>query len=365
MQIDPLKISDLYMQSNFILEAYKEFGGKGEKCIGIVVDCVRNVFRTVPPEQVSSQILIKKCISDSDSLVEERGNPLGLERLTSDLIDRFKRQENVLITIMPDGLFSVNGSSEMFRPENHSIDSIVYYYFNTQEGFFVGESYISIKKPNAYLVSIFAQPTYSSVETALDRYSDEVAPDCTCKILEDVWLEGKDGKRLIFSNKPESIMRNSLDQYLSTVLEEARVKAEQATDDSKPVDLRVDWYGSRAVVLIEVKWIGKSVSKSKSEKQSYTSHNDSRVLKGADQVIDYVKREKSTLGEKTVKGYLVTFDGRRANLKSEKDELSPEDAWYYLDKDISLPNEIENNDDFGGHKRVFLNPRVSRTVGDK
>lgn len=365
MQIDPLKISELYMQSNFILAAYKEFGSKGEKCIGVVVDCVRNVFRAIPPEQINSQVLIRKRINDSDSVMEERGSPFGIDRLRNDLIERFKRNENVLVTITLDGLFLVDSSSEKIQPKDYSTDSIVYHYFHMQEGFFVGESYIPIKKPNEYLVSLFAQPTYSSVETALDRYSDSVAPDCTCKILEDVWLGGKDGKRLILSNKPESIMRNSLDQYLSTVLEQATVKAEQATDESKPVDLRVDWYGSRAVVLIEVKWIGKSVSKSKGIKQNYTNHTASRALEGAYQVIDYVKREKSTLGEKIVKGYLVTFDGRRANLKSEKDELSREDAWHYLDKDISLSSEIESNDDFGGHKRVFLNPRASRTVSNK
>lgn len=51
---------------------------------------------------------------------------------------------------------------------------------------------------------------------------------------------GVDGPRLVLVNRPESIMRDSLIQALQLVLRDANARPEHNTDETKPVDVRVE-----------------------------------------------------------------------------------------------------------------------------
>jgi hypothetical protein len=57
----------------------------------------------------------------------------------------------------------------------------------------------------------------------------------------DVWEDGVDGPRLVLVNRPESIRRDSLVQALRLLLRDANARPEHNTDETEPVDIRVDW----------------------------------------------------------------------------------------------------------------------------
>ena len=56
-------------------------------------------------------------------------------------------------------------------------------------------------------------------------------------------------------------MRDSLVHALQLVLRDTSVRPEQNTDETKPVDIRVEWFASGASALIEIKWLGRSTAK--------------------------------------------------------------------------------------------------------
>ena len=92
------------------------------------------------------------------------------------------------------------------------------------------------------------------------------------------------------------------------------VRQEHNTDETRPVDLVVDWFGVKLRALIEIKWMGKSLTMD-SDGTRFTTYGEARAQEGAGQLADYLAREQSTDPNVRLRGYLgglYTFlDGRR------------------------------------------------------
>ncbi len=147
--------------------------------------------------------------------------------------------------------------------------------------------------------SIFAYPVYKELDEALNIYDKTLAHNSTCGILKQIW---RDETKKDFCEKPEHFMRDSLWQYLRSVLRNHTVKREQIVDDSHPVDIKVTWPIINNVALIEIKWLGNSGT---------TKYRDARANSGAKQLIDYLSSCYEEEPYKNFIGYLAVFDGRR------------------------------------------------------
>jgi hypothetical protein len=211
------------------------------------------------------------------------------------------------------------------------------------------------------LASVFCNPTLDSLSAALDRYAD-FARETSCHILATTWEGGADGPRLVLVNKPEAIMRRSLAQALNLMLRDANVRPEQNTDESKPVDIRVEWFASGASALIEIKWLGRSTAKSRisTDHVTYTEYDEPRARSGARQLADYMDRQIRNSNATAPRGYLVVFDARRKNVAGFNDPLTQSDAMFYENTVIAYdPDYAAIRPDFDNPVRFYLKPRRS------
>jgi hypothetical protein len=219
---------------------------------------------------------------------------------------------------------------------------------------------VIVPKLSPLMRSNFATPTLSSLEDALTRYARELARETQCYILADAWEGGVDGPRLVLSNKPEATMRKSLVQALRYMTRDSNVRPEQNTDESKPVDIRIEWFGSGASALIEIKWLGKSIAAAAtvSTPATYTEYHASRARDGAKQLADYLDRQVRHSTATTPRGYLVVFDARRKNVSGPLDRLKQEDAMHFSARDIDYnPDYAATRHDYAEPYRFFMNPR--------
>ena len=359
MRFNPDSVSKL-VEDAYVLKVRQAFGSDGSSSLSMLLDTVKLLYRDIAPEGISASLTMVSRVTGVDTPEVE-----GLE-LLADLRQIAERMSgtsrHVLVTIESNGRFGFNATTEICDVAIFSGHAVVYRFQHRGDRIIAGDHDEFVPKVSPVQCSMFAVPTLSGLEDALRHYAS-VARETRCRILDKVWAGGGDGPRLVLVNKPERIMRDSLEQALSTLLHgDANVRPEQNTDESKPVDLRIDWYGSRASALVEIKWLGRAIAKQRSEgkKESYTEYRNSRARDGAVQLADYLDREKRRSTDTTLKGYLVVFDARRKNVAGPEDRLSKQDAMHFEEREIDYDPKLEDSrDDFAAPQRFFMAPRES------
>jgi len=271
-----------------------------------------------------------------------------------------------VIEKVKDGSFRQICLKDDFDLKTLAQTCLVYRYESETERIMAKEFNDFIPKLSSVMKSNFAKPTLASLEDALERYGLQMALHSKCKILAAIWEDGVDGSRLILVNRPEKFMRDSLVQALSCLLTtDATVRPEHNTDETKPVDIRVDWFSSKAAAIIEIKWLGKSLAKSRSNTGSanptYTEYGLARAQDGASQLADYLDRDvRHANSTNSTQGYLVIFDARRKHAKTPNEALSKKDALHFANANIDYePDYAKNRSDFAPPYRFFLTPRES------
>jgi hypothetical protein len=115
------------------------------------------------------------------------------------------------------------------------------------------------------------------------------------------------------------------------------IDREHNLDASKPVDVFVNWKSSNRRALIEIKWLGESLSSDGSKIS--TSYTNSRATDGAVQIKEYLDLSERDAPNYIVKGYLVVIDGRRKNVTIDTVEISEADGLHYQDKELQFDDE--------------------------
>ncbi|KUJ71541.1 hypothetical protein [Thiomicrospira sp. WB1] len=190
--------------------------------------------------------------------------------------------------------------------------------------------------------SCFTNLDFEFLRCQLKAYKDESARKSTCMLLNDAWHNPKDRKE--FKSRPEHYMRDSLTQFLKNVFtRRAVVHPEQNVDDSHPVDIKVTFKNTNRTAILEVKWLGDSISNSGKK----IKYRDARAKEGAKQLNDYLDKISSHEPQNETRGYLIVFDARR------KDE----DLFFYQNKEIEYdPKYDEIRPDFDEPLRFFIEP---------
>ena len=123
--------------------------------------------------------------------------------------------------------------------------------------------------------------------------------------------------------------------------------------------LRPFWRRVAEVGLIEIKWLGKSLTRD-SDGTQFTKYGDVRAQEGAEQLVDYLDRERSTDPDVGLRGYLAVFDGRRLKVVDPAAPITANNACHFRNTNVVLTrNYSGERKDIAPLIRYFLEPRAS------
>lgn len=258
-------------------------------------------------------------------------------------------QAPATIELLPDGAFALIQSSAP-KPDKLAQSAVVYEYRKQTEVFYAKTDVVVVPKVVQGISSMFAIPTFTELSTALHEYGTKNVRYSSCPVFRKVW---SDKCRLFFRPKPEAIMRESLYNFLRIVLRGAEVRQEQNVDETHPVDIKVTWWASTKLALIEIKWLGRCHQGTKLG----TSYSAVRARDGAAQLVGYLDKNKPHSPEHTTRGYLVVVDGRRAKLTVKTKGLPATHAMKYANVEIEYdPKYHTIRTDFEEPVRWFAEP---------
>ena len=344
-------------------DAREFFGEGGSSGLETLLNSIREFFRVIPPDQVTTKWVFIYRMGDDDVDIsslgtEEESTTVSVESLSGHR-RRIEDASVVLIIVRDDGRYELVAPTTLPSLEMLSQRSLVFVNDEGVDRFIIGGRSKTIPSLATGAASNFAVATVADLEEALERYRRDAA-EVSCPILAHVWVGGRNGHRLVFQNSPEATMRRSLERFLNTRIRgDVSVRSEHNTDETRPVDLIVNWFGSKLRALIEIKWIGDSLARD-SDGTQFTSYRDARVQEGAEQLVDYIDREQSTDSTAVLRGYLVVFDGRRRNVGDAMTPIAAEDAVYYRARRVVLSRDYSDERvDIAPLIRYFLEPRAS------
>jgi hypothetical protein len=349
----------------YLPHATDAFGDAGARSIVLLLDAVKLMFMRCPPESIvgTVTVLVGMSATPNSPVLGAFGvptTPAGFEQIGL-LLARAPPGHHCFLEMMPDGTYRYLQSATDIDITAIAADALVYRYHDGVDRILAKGYDDYVVKVSPLALSNFAHPTLKNLEDALEYYSRYIL-ETRCRILADVWEGGVDGPRLVLKNKPEALMRDSLVQALQFLLRDANARPEHNTDETKPVDVRVEWFGSGASAMIEVKWLGRStaVSRNAASGPTYTEYGPRRAQEGADQLADYLDREARHTSSTTTRGYLAIFDARRKDVKGPADALTSANALHFLNDDLIYnPDHSMSRSDFATPIRFFLNPRKS------
>ena len=347
----------------FRTDALRTFGQPGVASLDRFINCVREFFRVVPPDGLSTTFVFLYPVVGN-------GDPLkGMQRICDSPVRRaglpgFRRRiesaTTVVVATGPEEQYDLATPLAPLPLLAWSETALVFW--NNEEGidrFVIGGRERRMPQLAIGARSNYAAATIGDLEEALETYRHE-AVQVSCPILEKVWVGGRGGPRLVFENKPEATMRRSLERFLQTRMRgDVSVRAEHNTDETRPVDVAVNWFGAKLRALIEIKWLGDSLRIGATGKP-FTSYAAGRVASGADQLADYLDREASSDSQVSLRGYMAVFDGRRRHVVSPTAPITAADALYFRVKDVALAAKHESGQTgIAALVRYFLEPRKS------
>ncbi|WP_428481225.1 hypothetical protein [Pyruvatibacter mobilis] len=349
----------------YLPHASDAFGDKGRSAITTLLDAVKLIYQRCPPEGLRGMLTVAIGMNTTPTtpMIRTWGEPIlfQLYDQVGNALAGADAGAHCMVELVPDGTFRFLQLGSDIDLKAAASDAIVYRYEQGVERILAKQYDDYVQKVSPILSSNFANATLDSLEEAFARYS-EFALETKCRILADVWEGGVDGPRLVLVNRPESIMRDSLIQALQLVLRDANARPEHNTDETKPVDIRVEWFGSGAAALIEVKWLGRStaVPRKPTKQVTFTDYGPPRAQEGANQLADYLDREVRHTASTSTRGYLVVFDARRNKIHGAANRLTQADAMHFANDALDYdPDHAKLRDDFAPPLRFFLNPRKS------
>jgi len=313
---------------------------------------INEVYKYIEPEFHQRRLVLFKTIT-------QRTPPLEYS------------DENYLFDLVPlknenrtDLIIQLNDNEPNLLWKNKSVDlidlskeAIVYEYSNKKERYYAGGETIPLVK------RINAASNYSTyfcdLRDSLEEYKHSHIRHSSCSRFHEAW---HDECRIFFKNGPESIMQQSLGEFLKNRLNfkgEIEVAREHNTDTSNPVDIRILWKKASRSALIEMKWLGKSINKDGKITQTYANN---RAVEGASQLIEYLEKNKQSCPTDITKGFLVVIDGRRHSTTEKTRSICRKDGFFYENKKLEFDDSkvsYKSRIDFETPIRMFAEPKCS------
>lgn len=341
---DPNKIQ-LLAEANVEAMVLRAFKRAGMDTLRSMYTSIRELYDHLEADLITNHLV---CIAPLDITAEHFGSPYNDFQLLAKDIEAVLRSESVTILLSSSGNASwKTGTIDM---AGASEQSIVYHYYNEEECIFAKGKYKALINPMRNIASVFALPSFKELEKALDRFKRTVVRHSAGFAFESVWAEPD---RIHFRTKPEAQMRDSLYEFLKATFRDATTRKEAVVDSSHPVDLMLTWISTPRVALIEVKWVGDSMTAA----GKMTSYRDARGRSGARQLEDYLDKNAQQVPLHTSKGYLVVIDGRRKGVDAKTAKITYADGMHYVDNELvyDIPTSTRRID-FSAPIRMFAEP---------
>lgn len=265
--------------------------------------------------------------------------------------------KNITIQLLSNNSMYIWDNISLPDDFKKKISSIIYELNDNEEYFYINSNKQLLEKSCLGSRSVFAEPTFTELDEALNKYYDLLAMTSKCLILKDVWV---DERRLRLKSAPENDFRDSLYQFLISYLRRtSNIKKEQNVTDRHPIDIRVIWQNSSEKALIEIKWLGSSFNECGKKTKEY---NATRINKGAKQLVDYLDESSEQEPYSFFKGYLVVYDARRkkVNTDLQLSEHTLEDSWYYKDTNNEEQLTAEFHKKECKYIRFYLEPQPEK-----
>jgi len=327
----------------------KEHGDEGLLALREVLHALHKIYQYIDPEICPGPITVFRALDSHAKPIKKPGGRLviNLETLPHDV------KGPVVFQVLDGGQLTLWNRTKS-NPVPLSKVAVVYTYQGGVERFYANGSNREVPKLFPSCSSAFSIPTFSNLQEAFEHYRIKYVRTSSCPIFSGAWY---DGKRFFFKNAPESVMRDSLTRFLVGHFRgDAEVRPEQNVNASRPVDIKVTWWNTKKLALIEIKWLGKSRNKDGRVGVSYGEH---RAREGAEQLVDYLDLNRSFAPTHTTVGYLVVIDGRRRNLTAKTTSITARDGLHYEDKEIEYnPEYHRQREDFAEPVRLFVEPII-------
>ncbi len=342
---------DAIAQRLYVSSVSQTFGTAGVHALLHLLAAIRRIYAYLEPDCLPSSLVVFRRIDGiAQTISIENARALSVEALPRSW--DAASGSPAAIEVLDDGyMFSPSSSVDL---SVLSREAVVYLYAAGSDIIVVNGDQSIVPSISDVHASAFSVPTFRRLRDALERYGVLSIATSRCRFFQRAWLGGDKGNRVLFNAKPENIMQDSLTQYLENVLGgDAEVRPEQNTGRSHPVDVKVTWMLTNRIALIEVKWLGKSVSAS----GKITTYSQARANSGAKQLASYLERNKQHAPSHITIGYLVIIDGRRRNVKGVTQSISEEDGMYYRYRELKFtPPLHEIRHDFTAPIRMFAEP---------
>jgi len=320
-----------------------EHGNPGLYALHKLLGFLKDIYGFIDPETYVGHLVIFKILDEAQEILPRS---VATELSAIKDISQFAAGD-CAVEVLDSGQVFI-WANKALNVKQIASKAIVYTYKQRVEMFYAGTKSSQVDKIVIGCASNFANPTFDDLKEALEHYRSAMIRHSSCPIFAAAWY---DADRLFFKPKQEKTMRDSLSHYLKARLRgNVEVRPEQIVDSSHPVDIKVTWFLSNRLALIEIKWLGKSRSKSKIT----SGHSHSRALAGAKQLVDYLEKNKVQAPTHKTRGYLVVIDGRRAKLSIKTKHLDIAAATEFATSEITYnPKYHESRDDFETPIRMF------------
>lgn len=333
-------------QSLYLPIILRAHGDSAGVALRSILDFIRKLYQHVAPETHSGPLIIFKTLDDvAHSLSSEKAVTFNsFETLAQNVTGPCTIQ----VLDSGDVLFWRSATAD---PVQLAQKAVVYRYQDRVEKFYAKSEITVVHKILPQYASNFCVPTFDELRVALERYESTMVRYSSCPILSEVWF---DADRIFLRSKPERKMRQSLTQFLKVCLRgDVEVRPEQIVDESHPVDIKVTWFLSNRLALIEIKWLGHS----RNAKAITTQYGPSRARAGAKQLANYLNSNASQAPVHVSRGYLVVIDGRRFGLNASVSTVSHKRGLRYANSEIPYNPEYHKiRPDFEKPIRMFAEP---------
>ena len=344
------RIIDAVRNENYALKIYNASNNNNE-AIPISTELIKTIsaiYRFIEPSHLNGNLIVYKRFGDNPLLPRESASMIyNMDDLTH------INAENIIIESSNELLYLWVDVKDITFLENTD-DTVFYFYENNNECFYVNKQKINI--PHYFECSSIYALHYFYLNAALKQYKNEKISASSCDTFKKCWY---DSNRIFFKGAPEKQMQLSLKEFLSSALRGVEVVREYNLGASKPVDIRVKWTEANKAALIELKWIGKSISAS----NNITPYTDNKANKGAIQLKEYLDMGNTDTPNIISKAYLVVIDGRRSSTNSiSQVSINSSDGLFYENVEIQFEDAnkfFERMKNFEVPIRMFARPIYS------
>ena len=253
--------------------AVQSFPVGGETAVKRVLSTCGEAFKAVDPSQLRGRVVIFSRVEGEPKIDRSSGRAIvNLTQLQSYAETGFA----VEVDPSTGSKWAWQGHPQTIDVEQLRTTCVVFVHDNGNEKFFISTHEVPLPRIFPGEQSFFSAPNYATIADALAYYQQSMARQSSCEILGKMW---HDNNRLFLKAKPEDTIQKSLSTYLTHRLGfDAEVMREQNVDDTHPVDIRITFHFANRVVLIEIKWLGKSKN---ADGSLTTEYSQSRAVDGA------------------------------------------------------------------------------------